>query len=326
MEKIRWGILATGKIAGKFAAGMQTVEHAKLQAVGSRSEDKAKAFAQQYGIAKVHTTYEALANDPEVDIIYIATPHPYHHANALMCLEAGKAVLCEKPIAINQQQTTEMIAKAREKKVFLMEAMWTRFLPVWVQIKAWLDEGKIGEIKQLHADFAFKAPWDPKNRVLNPELAGGAMLDVGIYPLALAYYVFGEEPVHASTTAHIGSTGVDEQSAYLLGYANGAFANLSAGVQVNSSRQAIIVGTEGRIVIPLFWKSSEVRIEYEDGREEYYPFPYESSGLQYQAVHAMQCLREGKTESPIMPWSESLRLMKLMDRFRAEWGLKYPEE
>ncbi|MFK7922670.1 MAG: Gfo/Idh/MocA family protein [Bacteroidia bacterium] len=326
MEKIRWGILATGKIAGKFAAGMQTVENASLQAVGSRSIENANAFAKQYGIETVHTSYEALANDPEVDIIYIATPHPYHHANTLMCLEAGKAVLCEKPIAINAKQTAAMIAKAKEKNVFLMEAMWTRFLPVWVQIKAWLDEGKIGDIMQLNADFGFKAPWNPKNRVLNPELAGGAMLDVGIYPLALAYHIFGEDPIHASTTAHIGTTGVDEQSAYLLGYANGAFANLSSGIQIESSRKATIVGTKGRIVIPLFWKASEVRIEYADGREEYYPFPYESSGLQYQAVHAMQCLAEGKKESPVMPWSESLRLMKLMDSFRAEWGLKYPEE
>ncbi|MEM6342382.1 MAG: Gfo/Idh/MocA family oxidoreductase [Bacteroidota bacterium] len=326
MEKIRWGILATGKIAGKFASGMLTVPNAKLQAVGSRSEDKAKTFAEQYRIETVHTTYEALANDPEVDIIYVATPHPYHHANTLMCLEAGKAVLCEKPIAINAQQTVEMIEKAREKNVFLMEAMWTRFLPVWVQIKTWLDEGRIGEIKQLQADFAFKGPDDINHRVLNPNLAGGAMLDVGIYPLATAYHIFGEDPVHASSTAHIGQTGVDEQSAYLLGYANGAFATLSSGVQVDSPRQAVIVGTEGKIVVPLFWKSSEVRIEYADGREEYYPFPYESSGLQYQAIHAMQCLKEGKRESPIMPWSESLRLMRLMDRFRTEWGLKYPGE
>ncbi|MEL6590005.1 MAG: Gfo/Idh/MocA family oxidoreductase [Bacteroidota bacterium] len=326
MEKIRWGILATGKIAGKFAAGMQLVEDAELVAVGSRREESAKRFAKQYGIKKIHTSYEDLAADPEVDIIYVATPHPYHHDNTLMCLEAGKAVLCEKPIAINSEQSEAMIAKAKEKGLFLMEAMWTRFLPVWVQIKAWLEEGKIGEIKQVYADFGFEAAWNPEGRVLNPDLAGGAMLDVGIYPIAFAYHIFGQEPVFSQSFSKLGSTGVDEQSAYLLGYENGAFATLSSAVRVDSNKEASIIGTKGRIRIPLFWKSSEVWIEYNDGRREYHPFPYESSGLQYQAVHAMQCLREGRTESPVMPWAESLRIMRMMDRFRQQWGLRYPGE
>lgn len=326
MKTIRWGILAPGRIATKFATGLSTLPDAKIQAVASRSLEKAQAFAETFGIPQVYDDYQQLAEDPEVDIIYIATPHPFHHENVLRCLDAGKAVLCEKPIGVNLQQAEEMVAKAQEKGVFLMEAMWTRFLPSWFSIRSWIENGLIGEVRQLYADFGFQGSDDPDHRVLNPELAGGALLDVGIYPVALAYMLFGEEPTHISSFADLGKTGVDEQAAYLFGYSGGRFAMLSGANQVFSPRQASIVGTKGIITVPLFWRAREATLQLTDQEPEHYTFEFESTGLQYQAKAVMEAMREGKTQTELMPWSESLRIMKTLDTLRDQWGMAFPFE
>ena len=328
MKSIRWGILAPGRIATKFATGLNTLTDAKIQAVGSRSLEKAQAFAGQFGIPNVHGSYQALAEDPEVDVVYVANPHNFHRQNVLRCLEAGKPVLCEKPIGVNYQDAKAMFDKAEEKGLFLMEAMWTRFLPGIVRIREWIAEGRIGRVKQLYADFGYSGTTDPNHRILNPHLAGGALLDVGIYPIAFAYMIFGEDPVHISSHADIESTGVDGQSAYLFGYPGGRFALLSSAVQTDSPCRAVIAGTKGRIEIPLFWRASEASIvrDREAHVLHHEKFPFESTGLQYQAVEVMRCLREGKTQSEIMPWSESLRMAQTMDTLRDQWSMRYPFE
>ncbi|MEZ4852123.1 MAG: Gfo/Idh/MocA family oxidoreductase [Bacteroidia bacterium] len=325
-HSFRWGILATGNIATKFALGLQTLSDTTIQAVGSRNLPSAQSFADQFNIPNVHSSYEALAKDPEVDAIYVANPHPYHLESTLLCLENGKPVLCEKPMAINYAETQQMVNKAREKGLFMMEAMWTRFMPAIVELRKLLDSGIIGEVKMLTADFGFYSDWEPEHRRYNPDLAGGALLDVGIYPLAFAYMIFKNDPVHVSSFADIGETGVDEQSAYLLGYKNGAIARLSSSVRHQTAKEAQIHGTKGMIHVPLFWRADQLTIQLHDQEPETRHFPYESSGLQFEAIEAMNCIRNGELESKIMPLSETLRLAKLMDDFRAEWGMKYPGE
>ncbi|MEM7658961.1 MAG: Gfo/Idh/MocA family oxidoreductase [Bacteroidota bacterium] len=324
---IRWGILATGNIARKFALGLAELPDAELVAVGSRRQAAAEAFGAEFNVAHCHGSYEELAANPEVDAIYVATPHPYHLDNALLCLEHGKAVLCEKPMAVNALEVEQMVAKAREKQVFLMEAMWTRHLPVWRAIRTWLAEGLIGDIRLLTAEFSFlSSTRDPADRKFNPALAGGALLDVGIYPVALAYDLFRADPEAVRSLHQAFSTGVDEQSAYLFRYPNGAMAVLSSGFAAHGAKEAVIAGTKGTIRIPLFWKAQEVIVELTDQAPVRHEFPYAATGLQHQAVSMMAALRAGKLECEEMSWEMSLQLARMMDRLRTEWGLVYPGE
>ncbi len=327
MKTIRWGILGLGNIAKAFVTGLRAVPDAQVVAVGSRSLIKAQAFAAEFcpdHSVSAHGSYAALAADPAVDVIYIATPHPMHLADALLCLEAGKAVLCEKPIAVNAKQVEQMIAVARRKQVFLMEAMWTRFLPVMVQVRQWLQEGAIGQPRQVAADFGFRGPWEPDGRLLNPAYAGGALLDVGIYPIAFAAMVFGAQPQSIGGTAHIGTTGVDEQAAISLGYVGGGQAALRCAIQTETPQQARIDGTEGSIVLPnKFWQATTATLTA-GTRNETISLPHVANGYEYEAMEVGRCLRAGIMESPIMPLAESLALMRILDTLRQQWGLRYP--
>ncbi|GAB4414289.1 MAG: Gfo/Idh/MocA family oxidoreductase [Bacteroidia bacterium] len=324
---IRWGILATGKIAHKFAQGLQTLPDARPQAVGSRQADAAHAFADTYGIPHRHASYEALAADPEVDIVYVASPHNFHLEHALLCLHHGKHVLCEKPLTINAQEAAILYHTARARGLFLMEALWTRFLPAWVQVRQWIAEGLIGQVKLLRADFSLvSATFDPEDRKFNPHLAGGALLDVGIYPINAAYMVFGEDPAEVSSAAEMYSTGVDVQSAYLFRYRSGAIAVLNSGFEVDGTKEALIQGTLGTIRVPLFWRAGEVIVQLHGEAPVRHDFGFEATGLQYEAAACMEALRAGWLEHPQMPAAETLRIMRLMDRLRDTWGLRYPGE
>jgi predicted dehydrogenase len=325
-NRIRWGIIGTGHIAKKFAEGLLSLPEAELVAVGSRSQASADDFAAWYGIPHRHATYAGLAHDPDVDAVYIATPHPLHKDNSLLCLKAGKAVLCEKPFALNAAQAGEVIKLARAKKLFLMEAMWTRFLPVHVEVRELLAEDAIGDVRMLSADFGFRAEWNPKSRLLNPELGGGALLDVGIYTLSLASQVFGI-PTRVTGLAHLGATGVDEQVGMVLGYGQGQLAILSAAVRTDSPQEALLLGTEGSIRIHSpFWKPTALTISKAGQDDEVVDLPYSSNGYNYEAAEVIACLRAGKLESDIMPLDETLAIAKTMDQLRAQWGLKYPME
>jgi len=324
--KIRWGIIGTGRIAHKFAEGLAALSDAELVAVGSRSEGSAERFGEEFNIPHRHASYEALAHDPQVDVVYVATPHPYHKDNTLLCLRNGKAVLCEKPFAMNSAEVAEMVNCARDRGLFLMEAMWTHCFPAMAKVRELIDGGAIGEVRLLEAKFCFRAGWNPEGRLLNPDLGGGALLDVGVYTVALAHMVFDRSPTRISSMAHIGETGVDEQSSMILGYDGGAMAILTCAIRTSTPHEAAIYGTDGWIEIPpFFWQPDRIILNL-GGREEVMTFNRLGNGYSFEAEEVMKCLREGKLESEIVPLERSVAVMDTMDRIRAQWGLKYPME
>jgi predicted dehydrogenase len=324
--QFRWGILGTGKIARRFMQAVAHVPEAQVVAVGSRHRQTAEAFGEQFGIPRRYDRYDALLADPEVQIVYIATPHSLHAENTRTALEAGKHVLCEKPFTLNRREAEPLVALARQKGLFLMEGMWTRCFPLMREVIARVQRGEIGTLRLLQADFGFRAPYNPEGRLWNPALGGGALLDVGIYPVALASLFLGE-PTRIQSAAFIGQTGVDEHCAMLFEYANGALALLSAAIQTDTPKEATLCGTEGRIRIHApWWKPSEATLTRADGYEETIRHPYTGDGLQFEIRHVHDCLQQGLTESPWMPLDETLRILRTLDQIRAQWGLVYPQE
>ncbi len=323
---VRWGILGPGSIANKFATGLKHLPEASLVAVGSRTQAKADAFADQYRILHRHGSYEDLANDPEVDVIYVATPHALHMECALLCLQAGKAVLCEKPFAINAPQVRALIDCARARRLFLMEGMWSRFFPVMYKVREWLAAGKIGDVRMLSADFGFRTGFNPEGRLFDLRLGGGALLDVGIYTVSFAAMVMGGRPSSIASLAEIGATGVDEQSAMVLAYPRGQLALLACAVRTSTSQSARIYGTTGYIDIPNFWHATTATLAINGKEPEHIEIPLEGNGFNYEAAEVMRCLQAGKLESDIMPLDESLAIMETLDAIRQQWGLRYPME
>jgi predicted dehydrogenase len=322
-KSIGWGILGAGSIATKFATDLKQLDDARLVAVGSRSADKAAQFAQDWGVERGYGSYAEMLADAEVDAVYVATPHPFHKPHTVLCLEAGKAVLCEKPMAVNAGEVRAMVEAARAHRLFLMEAMWSRFNPVLVQVKRWLDEALIGEPRLLTADFGFSARVNPQARLFNPHLAGGALLDVGVYVVSLAYWVFGGAPVEVSAAADVGATGVDEQTGMLFKYAGGQLAHLFCAIRTRTPHSARIDGTEGAIEVPAFWHPTSAKL-IRPGDE-----PLEARGTfgyHHEAAEVMACLRAGKTESAVMPLDESIAIAETLDRVRALIGVRYPME
>jgi predicted dehydrogenase len=326
-SKVRWGILGTGNIAKQLARGLAVLPEAELLAVGSRSQAKADGFGEQFDVERRYASYADLANDPDVDVVYIATPHSRHREDSVLCLQAGKAVLCEKPFAINAAEAREMISLARERRLFLMEAMWTRFLPVLGRVRQLLADGVIGDLRMLTADFGFCASFNPQMRLFNPELGGGALLDVGIYPISLASMVFGTRPTRVSSMAHLGQTGVDEQSAVIMGYGQGQMAVLSAAVRIETPQEAVLIGTEGwiRLHTP-WWKPAALTVSIRGQEDRTESLPMEGNGYNYEAAEVMACLRAGKPESDVMPLDETLAIIETLDQIRAQWGMRYPME
>lgn len=326
VEKIRWGIIGTGQIAKKFATGLHKVPDTKLIAVGSRTQENADAFGDAFHVKHRHESYESIANDPDVDVVYVATPHSLHKQNTLMCLQAGKPVLCEKPFAINGSEAMEMISAACERHLFLMEAMWMRFLPLMVKVRAMLKDGVIGEVKMLMADFGCRTDMNPKSRLFDLTLGGGGLLDLGVYPLSLAHMIFGE-PSRAAGLAHLGETGVDEQSAFVLGYEGGGLALISSAIRTETPQVAYILGTLGQLFIHRpWWVPHSLTLSLPGRNDEVINFPFDGNGYNYEAGEVANCLRQGKTECQIMPLDETLAIMKQMDELRRQWGLKYPME
>ncbi len=324
-DVFRWGILGPGGIAKKFATGLRALGDAQLVAVGSRSRDRAHAFADAFGVPHRHASYEALVNDPQVDAIYVATPHPFHKAHSILCLEAGKPVLCEKPFAINQREAKDVIDVARRERVFLMEAMWTRFLPITRQVKAWVTKGAIGEVRMLYADFGFRANVNPKGRLFDLNLGGGGLLDIGIYPISYASMIFDAQPTTISSQAHIGDTGVDEQAAMIFGYDEGQLALISCGVRIKTPHEAKILGTDGMISVAQFWNGRTATLSA-GGKEEVVTLAGAGNGYECEAAEVAQCVREGKLESDLMSHADTFANMQTLDAVREQWGLKYPME
>ncbi len=324
-DTIRWGILGTGKIARQFADGLKILPNARLMAVGSRTSEKAEAFGTQFAVPHRHTSYEALVNDPDVDVIYVATPHSCHRENTLLALSAGKAVLCEKPFAIDAREAAEMIAFARKKKLFLMEAMWTRCFPLMTRLKELLRSNVIGDVRMLTADFGFRAEYQEEKRLFDPAAGGGALLDVGVYPVSLASMIFGP-PIRIASFANLGKTGVDEEAAMILAHEKGQLAVLSTAIRLDTAQEAILFGTAGRIRIQSpWWKPTAMTISREGASDETFEFPWDGNGYQFEAVEVMNCMSRGELESRLMPLDETLSIMKILDSIRAQWGLKYPD-
>jgi predicted dehydrogenase len=268
-------------------------------------------------------SYQALIDDPKVDAIYVATPHSFHMEHTMACLKGGKPVLCEKPFAINVAQAQAMIDTARTHKVFLMEAMWSRFLPVNLQVRQWLSENRIGTPLFLMADFGFRAQPNPESRLFNPQLGGGGLLDVGIYPISYAAMVFGHTPTQIQASAWLGSTGVDEQAAMILTHANGAQALLRTGIRVSTEQMVRIEGTQGVIVVPNFWHATEAFLYAGDASPVHFTA---ESGYHFEAAEVMHCVRAGKLESDALPLDETLAIMRTMDEIRTQIQLTYPME
>jgi predicted dehydrogenase len=323
---VKWGILGTGKIAKRFMQAAFYVPDAQVVAVGSREQHTADQFGAQFGVPKRYGSYDALIGDPEVEIVYVATPHTLHAENTLAALQASKHVLCEKPFTVNAPQAEQVIQAARAAGKFVMDGMWTRCFPVVREIIRRIQAGELGEIRYLQADFGFRPEFNPASRLFAPELGGGALLDVGVYPVALAFLVLGA-PKQIVSHATLGATGVDELCSMLLLYENGAQAVLSASLQVEMPKQANICGLQARIHMPApWWKPSEAYLIRNDGATEHLLYPYEGDGLQFEIRHVHDCLRQGLTESPWMPLDETLAIMRVLDTLRAQWGVRYPSE
>ena len=325
-DKIRWGILSVSRIAHRFAEAIKGMKDAELIAIGSRTKDKAQAFAAKYSIPHAHNSYESLAADPDVDAIYISTPHPMHKENSIICLNAGKAVLCEKPFTVNEAEASAVIDAARANGVFLMEAMWTRFLPGLAKVRELIATGAIGEPRMLSADFGFRATFDPTSRLFDPHLGGGSLLDVGVYCVSLASMIFGR-PARVAGLATLGTTGVDEQAAWVLGYEKGELALLSSAVRTSTGHEAWINGTNGAIKLHAPWYApARLSIITPDRKEQIIETPIEGNGFEYEAAEVGACIRAGQLESAILPLEETRSIMRTLDQIRAQWGMKYPFE
>lgn len=325
ISSIRWGILGTGNIAKQFAKGLASAPDAQLRAVGSRTQESAAQFATEFP-CRAHGSYAALCADPEVDAIYIASPHTYHLEHALLAIGQRKAVLVEKPFCVNAHETATVLAAAHAAGVFCMEAMWTRFLPTIRQTAAWLEAKAIGEVRLVTADFGFRCGWNPASRLLDPTLAGGALLDVGIYTVAMAALVFGSKPTSVRASAVLGTTGVDEQMAMTLGWAHGGLAHLTCAVRTNTKHDTIIYGTEGRIELPDFWHGTQATLLQDGKQAQVVELPFLGNGYTHEAIEVGRCLRAGLRESPLVSHEESLALMRVLDECRRQVGLVYPCE
>lgn len=325
-EIIRWGILGCGRIARKFASDLRLVKDAQLIAIGSRNRETAEAFSKDFPAKHIHDSYEALATNDEVDIIYIATPHNFHYEQTMLCLQHNKAVLCEKPFAVNASQSKEMIALAREKNIFLMEALWSKFLPHYNMLQQMIFDGKLGTIKNVLINFGF-IPLPPvPPRLFDPSLAGGSLLDIGIYNVFFALSVLGKpDEINAVITPAV--TGVDEQCTVTFRYNNGAIAQLFSSFSSNLATEAHISGPQGRIKLTHRFYAPDATIEYYPEKMESLEIisveKQEGWGYQYQIKHVCECLRNNLTESPVMSFADTLLLIETLDAIRQKAGICY---
>jgi len=326
MKKIKWGILSTGKIAHTFAKALQAVPQAELYAVSSRSACKAADFAAEYGFEKSFGSSEDMLKNPELDVVYIASPMACHYNDAKMCLNAGKNVLCEKSVTLNSAELTELLNLAREKKLFFMEAMWTKTLPHFLQVKKWFDEGRIFKIKMIKADFVNIVPFAPNDRLFKPELGGGALLDLGVYTLNLVMAFLGNNPMQIHAYANM-RNGVDFDDSVILDYSD-AFAVMDFGFDCRSENGATIVGEKGLIVFDRWFFCTESVKLYDNNNnliEEKY-FPHPRTSYEYEIREVNRCIAEGLKESPLVPHSDTAAVMRIIDRIKGDIGLVYPQE
>jgi len=324
---IRWGIVGTGGIAAAFAGDLQLMPDASLAAVGSRSQASADEFGDRFDVPQRHASYDALVNDPAVDAVYVATPHPGHYDAAMAAIEAGKAVLVEKPFTLNAKEAQSLIEAARSRHVFLMEAMWSRFLPPFARVRELLAAGALGDVRVVIADHNQWFPRDPSHRLFDPALGGGALLDLGVYPVSFASMVFGA-PTRVTAVSTRAFTGVDATTSAILQYDDGAHAVVTTSLEVAGPTGAVIVGTDARIQFEgTFYAPTPFSLIGRDGTVlERFDEPVQGRGMGGEAAEVMQCMRAGALESEVLPLDETLAIMDTLDEIRRQIGLAYPGE
>ena len=326
MSGFRWGVIGTGGIAKAFREDLQLTQGHTVVAVGSRALSKAKEFVNNIPDATAYGNYEELVNDPKVDAIYIATPHPMHRDHALLALNAGKPVLCEKPFAISAQEAQAMVDAAKRNNVALLEAMWTRYLPHIAKVREILASGVLGAIQTVEADHGQRLADQNIPRVVDPALGGGALLDLGIYPISFAHLVLGT-PTKITASAIMSEQGVDTQTSAIFDYANGAQAIINSTMIAQTPCRAVISGLLGRLEIDrTFYSPANMRVILFDGTVTQYPNTYLGYGLREQAVEMARVVAAGALESPLMPWNQTIAVMKTMDAIRQQIGLRFPFE
>jgi predicted dehydrogenase len=325
MKIYNWGIIGPGKIATKFASDLAHLSNAKLHAVASRSKSRADDFAEKFQISHVFESYESMVKDcPDLDIVYVATPHVGHFEATKLCLEHKIAVLCEKPLGMNAREVSDLMVLAEQNQTFFMEAFWTRFLPTTLTYLDLIEKGTIGKIKAVQADFGFFTTFDEDSRLFNKDLGGGSLLDVGIYPIFLTYLLLGK-PKNIVAKAVFTKTGIDETTTAIFSYENGEIANILSSCLNKTPTEAMIYGEKGMIhVHGRFHEPTRgFTLKVYDESEKYYPFDWFSSGYHYEAEEVMKCLSAKKLQSDLWSWKNSFDLISILDDVRAEIGLEY---
>lgn len=325
-NNFNWGIIGPGRIAGKFAHDLQVVDGASIYAIASRNEGRGALFAETWGVDVVYSSYAELINDPKVDAVYISNPHLYHFDQALLALKAGKPVLCEKPMTVNAKDTKKLIDTAHENNVFLMEAVWTRYLPVYEKVREWLHNGSIGRIVFVQSTFGLRFPRDKDDRILNPALAGGGLLDIGIYNIATAQWIMEADPVTIKASGMIGETGVDEITSVTMEYENGTTAQFTCTTLAEAENDVRIYGEKGWIRIHPQFLGAEAVTLHTDKEERTLQLPVRRGGFEFEIEEVMRCVRGGLTESPRMCHNDTLANVRIMDEIRRQLGLVYPFE
>jgi predicted dehydrogenase len=324
VSQFKWGIIGTGGIARAFSNDIEFLSDHVIAAVGSRSLENAESFVKSVPNAKAYGSYEELIKDPDIDAIYVATPHPSHKENVIAALNAKKPVLCEKPFAVNASEAKEMVTAAKANDVALMEAMWARFLPHYAKIREIVASGVLGHITTIHADHGQRLADQNIPRLIEPSLAGGALLDLGIYPISLAHMVLGI-PQSITSTAVFTDKGVDAQTSMILDYVSGAQAILNTTMIVQTPCTAVIAGLKGYLEVNrTFYNPTSMRLTLFDGTVTEYPSDYQGHGLREQAVEFARVVKSGAKESPILRWEDTIAIMEIMDTVRSQIGLKYP--
>ena len=319
------GILGAGRIAAILAETMNKIPEVECYGVASRDLEKAKTFVKDHGFQHAFGSYEDMLADKEVELIYIATPHSHHYQHIKMCLDAGKHVLCEKSFTVNEKQAAEVLRIAKEKNLLLTEAIWTRYMPSRKMIDDLLAENVVGDVKKMTANLNY--PLLEKERIVKPELAGGALLDVGIYPLNFAYMHFGDQVKKMHSAAQMTSAGVDGENGMILLYEDGRMAVLNSGIHGKSDSQGVFYGSKGCMIVENINNPEAIKIyDTESNLIREIKVPDQISGYEYEITETISCIKEGKLECPSMPHTETLKMMRVMDELRASWGLKYPEE
>lgn len=322
MKTIKFGIIGSGGIAQKFAQALNMTEGAKLIATSSKSMERAKTFAEKFNLKYYYDSYEEMLKNPEIDAVYIATTHNFHYENCMLCLDYNKPIVCEKPLAISKQQATEIFAKAKQKNIFIMEAMWCRFLPVTQKAKSWINEQKIGEVKLIDASFCITLAFNPEGRHYNPKLAGGALYDLGVYPLEFVMYMAGEHISEVNGVTNISSTGVDELDIITAKFPSGILATVRCALNLKAQNHACIYGTNGYIKVNEHMSSQHCELYNANGElTEEFDYNFEN-GFEFEAAEAVRCINSGKLESEIITHADTIACAGVFDDLMRIWGLK----